>query len=263
MSTPLTDAITALTTYANEVTGGSDTTLSAAVGTLAAGYGSGGEWSSDGIALNTEPSGAITLSSSVTSIGNYAFYGKPVTSISGSGITIIGGNAFTGTRITSITDDNFPSITKASYFNSMESLRTIKLSHMASLAGGGYQLRWDTNLLTAEFPGVTSVVYMYCFGDCKKMKLCDVGYATSINTYAFSNCNALQTLILRRTGNICALANVMGFNNTPFRGYNSLTGTVYCPSDLISAYQSATNWSTLYANGTVAFVAIEGSAYEI
>ena len=37
--TPLTDAIQALTTYANETTGASDTTLSAAVGTLVAGYG--------------------------------------------------------------------------------------------------------------------------------------------------------------------------------------------------------------------------------
>lgn len=38
-STPLTDAIIALTTYANTVTGESDATLSAAVGTLADGYG--------------------------------------------------------------------------------------------------------------------------------------------------------------------------------------------------------------------------------
>lgn len=41
-TTPLTDAIQALTTYANEVTGASDTTLSEAVATLAAGYGGGG-----------------------------------------------------------------------------------------------------------------------------------------------------------------------------------------------------------------------------
>ena len=42
MSQPLTDAITALTTYANTVTSASDTTLSDAVATLAAGYGGGG-----------------------------------------------------------------------------------------------------------------------------------------------------------------------------------------------------------------------------
>ena len=40
--TPLTDAINALTTYSNTVTGASDTTLSDAVATLAAGYGGGG-----------------------------------------------------------------------------------------------------------------------------------------------------------------------------------------------------------------------------
>ena len=42
MATPLTDSINALTTYANEVTGVSDTTLSDAVHTLASGYGGGG-----------------------------------------------------------------------------------------------------------------------------------------------------------------------------------------------------------------------------
>lgn len=42
MATPLTDAITALTTYANEITGESDTTLSDAVRSLADGYGQGG-----------------------------------------------------------------------------------------------------------------------------------------------------------------------------------------------------------------------------
>ena len=45
MATPLTDSINALTAYANEVTGGSDTTLSDAVHTLASGYGGGsGAW---------------------------------------------------------------------------------------------------------------------------------------------------------------------------------------------------------------------------
>lgn len=39
MSTPLTDGINALTAYANEVTGASDTTLSDAVESLVAGYG--------------------------------------------------------------------------------------------------------------------------------------------------------------------------------------------------------------------------------
>jgi len=43
MPTPLTDAIEALTRYANETTGASDTTLSEAVNTLVEGYGQGGD----------------------------------------------------------------------------------------------------------------------------------------------------------------------------------------------------------------------------
>ena len=44
MSTPLTDSINALTAYANEVTGASDTNLSDAVHTLAGGYGGSALW---------------------------------------------------------------------------------------------------------------------------------------------------------------------------------------------------------------------------
>lgn len=59
MSTPLTDSINALTTYANEVTGASDTTLSDAVHTLANGYGQGGGIT-QGIEVATDSSGKIT-----------------------------------------------------------------------------------------------------------------------------------------------------------------------------------------------------------
>lgn len=43
MATPLTDSINALTQYANEITGKSDTTLSDAVGSLVEGYGGGSD----------------------------------------------------------------------------------------------------------------------------------------------------------------------------------------------------------------------------
>ena len=90
MPTPLTDAINALTTYANETTGASDTTLSDAVATLVSGYGQGGGgWTTDGIVTNAEPNGIITLGSSITTISSYALCGKPITQISGDGVTTI------------------------------------------------------------------------------------------------------------------------------------------------------------------------------
>lgn len=53
MPQPLTDAINALTTYANTVTGASDTTLSDAVATLASGYGGGGSYTYYDYIMNT------------------------------------------------------------------------------------------------------------------------------------------------------------------------------------------------------------------
>lgn len=35
------------------------------------------------------------------------------------------------------------------------------------------------------------------------------------------------------------------------------------PTELISTYQTATNWKTLYDGGTLTFAAIEGSQYEL
>ena len=58
-TTPLTDAINALTTYANTVTSASDTTLSDAVATLAAGYGGGGGTGEDYLMFTYTPSSTV------------------------------------------------------------------------------------------------------------------------------------------------------------------------------------------------------------
>lgn len=60
---PLTTGITALTTYANEVTGGADITLSDAVGTLIAGYGGGLP-----MGIKAITSGVVTIESQVANI---------------------------------------------------------------------------------------------------------------------------------------------------------------------------------------------------
>ena len=175
---------------------------------------------------------AITISSlpdSVTYIGTSAFSRcKDMTSISCNGtITTMGNNAFIG--------DN---------------------SHQMHIAH-------------ASFPNMAVSSLTTVFGSISKTDACwlledaDIGNTAAIAANAFANCNKLQTLILRKTESICTLANVSAFLNTPMRGYNSLTGTIYVPSALISTYQTATNWSTIYGEGHVTFAAIEGSEYEL
>lgn len=65
----------------------------------------------------------------------------------------------------------------------------------------------------------------------------------------------LKTLVLKNPS-VVTLENAAG-------SFHKATGvSVYVPSNLISEYQNATNWSTLYAEGRCTFVAVEGSEYE-
>ena len=76
----------------------------------------------------------------------------------------------------------------------------------------------------------------------------------------FSGDNALRTLIMRASG-VCALGNLNIVEGTPFASAGT-GGTLYVPSALISAYRSATNWSTVLGYPNNRIEAIEGSVYE-
>lgn len=74
-----------------------------------------------------------------------------------------------------------------------------------------------------------------------------------IQANAFNACANLIALTLRGS-TLVNLVNVSAFNNTPIK---SGTGYVYVPRDLIASYQTATNWSTLYASNTNMFRTLE------
>lgn len=95
---------------------------------------------------------------------------------------------------------------------------------------------------------------------CTSMGYFDAPIA-SIGQNVFNGCTVLDTIVLRKTGAIATLSNVNAFTNTPYANGKS-GGVIYVPSDLISTYESATNWSTLVGYGTLEFKAIEGSEYE-
>ncbi len=239
-----------------------------------------------------------SLPSGVTSISNSAFSGCSNIALTSlpSGVTSIGSNAFLDCRnialtslpsgVTSIGTAAFSSCLNlaltslpsgvtsisSSAFNSCESIPSIECNGTittfsnSSFLGSSYH---PMQLASASFPNMAVSSLGTAFGSsntanaCKLLAFADVGKTKAIAANAFANCNALQTLVLRRTDAICTLANVSAFLNTPMRGYNSLTGTVYVPSALISTYQTATNWKTLYDGGTLTFAAIEGSQYEL
>lgn len=227
---------------------------------------SGGGISVDDLATNTEPSGAITLSSSVTQIKDNAFRGKPITSITGAGVTSIAQDSLNNTQITSITDANFPVLGVSSNFKLRLRLpstcTSIKLSgSKIDLSDGSAALRYNTGLVSAEFPNHTSSTGNFCFAGCTNLALVDFGKGNFANGNVFNGDTKLRTLILRKTSAVQTLsgwsANMMGgiYNNPTL-------STIYVPNALISSYQTASNWSSAYAAG-VTFAKIEGSIYEL
>lgn len=232
--------------------------------------GGGGGISVDDIAQNIAPSGDITLSTA-TIIKSNAFRAKPITSITAPNVTHVENEALNGTSIESITDDNFPSITtKAACFNYMTNLKSIKLTRWTNLSSGSSAIRGDTNLLTFEAPAATSETgNSFAYGN-TKMTLCDLGLCTKIASNGFTNCSSLETLILRRSDAICALASNGSFNGSPFKS-GGTGGTIYIPKALYDHlgdgtaldYKAATNWSTVNGYGTITWAQIEGSPYEL
>lgn len=198
---------------------------------------------------------SMTLSaipSSVTRIETYAFSDcyQITVSVIPNAVTYIGMYSFARCEnITSISCDGMVTILAAYAFNG-------NASH-------------PMKLVRASFPNSPISSLPNVFGSstaayaCQQLEDVDIGSTKSIEANAFANCYKLQTLILRRSDAICTLSNVSAFLNTPMRGYNSLSGTIYVPSALISTYQTATNWSTIYGEGYVTFAAIEGSEYEL
>ena len=115
-------------------------------------------------------------------------------------------------------------------------------------------------LKNARFAALINVS-RYAFMHDVLLQKIDLGNLVSIPSSVFYNCQALTTVILRKKDTICVLENIYAFSSTPY-AVDGSGGIVYVPSALISEYQTATNWSSLYEAGTCTFVPIEGSEYE-
>lgn len=141
-------------------------------------------------------------------------------------------------------------------FDNCTALKTITLPSATNL--GSVVFRTCTGLERAVFPVLANLPET--FYGCTSLRFCELGAASQIAAKAFNSCTNFNTLVIRASS-VCSLGNVNAFDGTCFAA-SGAGGTVYVPSALISEYQAATNWSTLYAAGTCNFVAIEGSEYE-
>lgn len=231
MAQPLTDAINALTTYANTVTGASDTTLSDAVATLASGYGGGGTDYMEQYLKKTIQSYSNSNVNSATP--KFMFYEiGTLTSLSlPNALTIEQGGLYK-TGISTVHASDFAKV----FYLGVDAFR-----QCPSLTG--------VVLLSAR--QFSNTVFAYS----TKLKYLDAGKTASGSAYlsvnTFQGCTLFDTLILRHSA-VVTLNNISAFASTPFASGGS-GGTLYVPSSLVSSYQSASNWSTIlgYANNSI------------
>lgn len=142
-------------------------------------------------------------------------------------------------------------------FNGCSSLMKIYAPNATGVAGfTSGQFSNCIALVSARFPASTTVMRSGTFNGDSSLKLADLGECRNIGSAGniFNNCTNLEVLILRKTS-------MVAVRSTEFANATNKID-VYVPSNLVSTYQSGTNWSTLYANDKVQFLALENSPYE-
>lgn len=282
----LTDKLTAIADAIRGKTGKSDgLTLDQMAVEIAGIQGGGGGASVQDalelLAAGNWPSGDIVVNGEI--IGDFAFDGKPVTSVSAPNALSIGirsfencstlkvvdcpnaitlglGMSYTFQACPELTTVNLPNVTSAGnkMFLNLAKLEHIYLPKLQSILGD--QFIESTAVTELRLSGLIGGVYGKSIRYNEKLAFVDLGHCTSVGTQALRGCTVLSTVVLRNTA-VSMLAGIDAFQSTPFAS-GGTGGTVYVPAALIEQYQQATNWSSLYAAGTCNFVAIEGSEYE-
>ncbi len=166
----------------------------------------------------------------VTQIGAYGLAGyTELQTISLPNVTVIGTGAFSD--CTSLTLVDCPRLT------------------YTETGSEGPCFEGCTSLVEISLPSFSGTVRPAFFNNCKSLEFVDLWYCTGLYYRSFSGCSNLKTVVLRNE-------TLVPNNGTNTFG-NSTNIAVYVPTALIESYQTATNWSTLYANGTCVFKALE------
>lgn len=242
-----------------------------------------GEWSTEGIANNSEPNGDIIIDNIY--IEKYALAYKPITSITAPTVTDIGQYGLY--YCSNLTDVYFPSLTAVhdhtfeytglstlelnsliqtgiNSFANNTALTSVKLPSLQYIGGsqgasskiGIFKGCTSLNMVIAP---LLKVLQGHDFDGCINLTILDFPSLVMMRAYCF-NLSGLETLILRNNS-VCSMAAVNCFAGTPFSS-SGTGGTLYVPSNLITSYESNANWNTILSYTNNSIQAIEGSQYE-
>ena len=178
-----------------------------------------------------------------TNIGGNAFYFcYRLTTVSFPACTSIGIGAFK--NCSSLTTASFPACTNISSY-AFEYCYSLTTANFPVCISIGSAVFYDcSNLTTVSFPACTNIG-SNAFTSCSRLTTVNFPACTNIGNYAFSSCYRLSSLALGASS-VCTLSASNAFFSTPFTGLSTnFKGTphIYVPASLITAYQSATNWT--------------------
>lgn len=184
---------------------------------------------------------------------------RTAVSVNNSRITSLGYMAFSScTELVSVSLPNLVSVTGSHIFNNCNKLSSV---YFPKLEGTVTQLLTSSSLTTLALPMVNGLANSAVM--CSNLQAIDLGRTDGnggISAGNFNGDTALTVIVLRRNS-VVDLQRLNEIEGTPF-GANGSGGTLYVPSALKTAYESATNWSTLLAYPNNNIEAIEGSIYE-
>ena len=144
----------------------------------------------------TESIETVVIETGVTSIGNIAFYGCGLTSVTfPSELTDIGEQAFSQcTKLTSITIPSGVTSIRKSAFAECTSLTSVTLpSGLTSI--GGWAFRYCTSLTSITLPSGLTDIGNYAFQNCTSLtSITFPSGLTSIGNSAFADCTSLTSI---------------------------------------------------------------------
>lgn len=223
--------------------------------------GGGGGYTADQIAA-CDGGSSKNLVITGTTIKAYAFYSWNITSLIGDSVTAVGANAFQKcTSLESVSLANCAlNNTSCNYvFGECSALNNIFLPKWKR--GGQYCFQKAGKSTGAIVLPAATGIQAYYFSNAYVGAI-DIGpNVSSLGNRSLEKMPNITALILRRTASAVTIPSIQSVEGSRFA--NGKAGaTLYVPSDLISSYQAATNWSTIlgYANNQI--LPIEGSIYE-
>lgn len=179
----------------------------------------------------------------VTEVGRYAFaHCSKLTTVNLPACRKISASAFRECRslITAI----FPACTfiDADAFTDCAKLTNVSFPACIIISGDAFNR--CSSLTAVSFPACTSI-FTAAFSGCINLTTINLPVCKNIWNNVFRNARNLSIVQLGASS-VCALSYSNAFSSTPFAGYSSyFSGTphIYVPASLITAYQSATNWT--------------------